>query len=186
MVIHLTLSTQWNRAHLSATSRRRTRCQHWQGQKPLSADRWLATSCVRTWHTSSTPHSCHVTVPSKVSIVLICKPTLWHHITSQQFCITTIHYCVTVVTYAVPNVLPIPCHVTKCVLCYCRLGNNTGQYVGCFKDDIRARIFPGTATNLQKSNTPKKCVNLCLQTGQSLYTLCLLTCQCLYTLCVLT
>ncbi|XP_058831412.1 xylosyltransferase oxt [Topomyia yanbarensis] len=45
-----------------------------------------------------------------------------------------------------------------------------GQYVpnralGCFQDEKNFRILPGYYTNFKTSNSPKRCIQLCLQSG---------------------
>ena len=48
----------------------------------------------------------------------------------------------------------------------CPSGNYiANRSLGCFKDDKRHRLLPGFYTNFKETNSPKKCIQMCLQSG---------------------
>ena len=42
----------------------------------------------------------------------------------------------------------------------------TGQYIGCYKDNVFSRAFTGGKTNFRGSNSVEKCVNYCGEKGR--------------------
>jgi len=52
---------------------------------------------------------------------------------------------------------------------YCPLAmNGSKQYLGCFQDERKSRIFSGFVTETSETNSPSACVNYCLRIGFSL------------------
>lgn len=52
---------------------------------------------------------------------------------------------------------------------YCQsTANNSNQYLGCFQDDMKSRIFSGFVTEMSEKNSPSACINYCLRIGFSL------------------
>lgn len=48
----------------------------------------------------------------------------------------------------------------------CPSGNYiANRSLGCYKDDKKHRLLPGFYTNFKESNSPKKCIQMCLQSG---------------------
>lgn len=48
----------------------------------------------------------------------------------------------------------------------CPSGNYiANRSLGCFKDDKKHRLLPGFYSNFKETNSPKKCIQLCLQSG---------------------
>lgn len=48
----------------------------------------------------------------------------------------------------------------------CPSGNYiTSRSLGCFQDDRKHRLLPSSYTNFKETNSPKKCIQLCLQSG---------------------
>lgn len=48
----------------------------------------------------------------------------------------------------------------------CPSGNYiANRALGCFKDDRKNRVLPGMFTNFKETNSPKKCIQMCLQSG---------------------
>jgi protein xylosyltransferase len=48
----------------------------------------------------------------------------------------------------------------------CPSGNYiANRLLGCFKDDKKHRILPSFYTNFKETNSPKKCIQMCLQSG---------------------
>lgn len=43
--------------------------------------------------------------------------------------------------------------------------NSSKQYLGCFQDDRKSRIFDGFVTELSESNAPTACITYCLRIG---------------------
>lgn len=46
----------------------------------------------------------------------------------------------------------------------------SGNYIanrslGCYKDDKKHRLLPSFYTNFKETNSPKKCIQVCLQSG---------------------
>jgi len=58
-----------------------------------------------------------------------------------------------------PQQLPRYCQSTT---------NNSNQYLGCFQDDMKSRIFSGFVTEMIERNSPSTCINYCLHIGFSL------------------
>jgi protein xylosyltransferase len=49
---------------------------------------------------------------------------------------------------------------------YCPSKNYiSSRSLGCFKDEKKFRILSGYYTNFKESNSPKKCIQMCLQSG---------------------
>lgn len=49
---------------------------------------------------------------------------------------------------------------------YCPNDNyQPNRFLGCFKDEKNYRILSGYYTNFKTSNSPKKCIQMCLQSG---------------------
>lgn len=44
-------------------------------------------------------------------------------------------------------------------------GVTKGKSLGCFQDDKSMRLLSGYYTNLEQTNSPQNCINLCLQSG---------------------
>jgi len=52
---------------------------------------------------------------------------------------------------------------------YCKSSvNSSNQYMGCFQDDMKSRIFSGFVTEMSDRNSPSACINYCLRIGFSL------------------
>lgn len=48
----------------------------------------------------------------------------------------------------------------------CPSGNYiANRSLGCFKDDKKHRLLPGFYSNFKETNSPKKCIQMCLQSG---------------------
>lgn len=48
----------------------------------------------------------------------------------------------------------------------CPNGNYiANRSLGCYKDEKKSRLLPGYYTNFKESNSPKKCIKMCLQSG---------------------
>lgn len=48
----------------------------------------------------------------------------------------------------------------------CPNGNYiANRALGCFKDERKHRVLPGSFTNFKDTNSPKKCIQVCLQSG---------------------
>lgn len=49
----------------------------------------------------------------------------------------------------------------------CPSGSNyiANRSLGCFKDDKKHRLLPGFYSNFKETNSPKKCIQMCLQSG---------------------
>lgn len=48
----------------------------------------------------------------------------------------------------------------------CPSGNYiANRLLGCFKDDKKHRLLPSFYTNFKETNSPKKCIQMCLQSG---------------------
>lgn len=48
----------------------------------------------------------------------------------------------------------------------CPSGNYiANRSLGCYKDDKRQRLLPSFYTNFKETNSPKKCIQMCLQSG---------------------
>jgi len=49
---------------------------------------------------------------------------------------------------------------------YCQsAGNSSKQYLGCFQDNMKSRIFNGFVTEMSETNSPLACINYCLRIG---------------------
>ncbi|XP_018787880.1 PREDICTED: xylosyltransferase oxt [Bactrocera latifrons] len=49
---------------------------------------------------------------------------------------------------------------------YCPAGNHTANYLlGCYQDEKEYRLLSGYFTNFKTTNSPQKCIRLCLQSG---------------------
>jgi len=46
--------------------------------------------------------------------------------------------------------------------------NSSNQYLGCFQDNMKSRIFNGFVTEMIETNAPSTCINYCLRIGFSL------------------
>ena len=44
--------------------------------------------------------------------------------------------------------------------------NHKGQYLGCFKDSFAKRDVGNWVTTLRESNSPEKCVEICINGGK--------------------
>ena len=44
--------------------------------------------------------------------------------------------------------------------------NDKGQYLGCFKDSFVKRDVGNWVTTLKESNSPEKCVEICINGGE--------------------
>jgi len=52
---------------------------------------------------------------------------------------------------------------------YCpSTANSSKQYLGCFQDDMKSRIFNGFVTEMSEINAPSVCINYCLRIGFNL------------------
>jgi protein xylosyltransferase len=48
---------------------------------------------------------------------------------------------------------------------YCTSGFTAGKSLGCYQDEKTFRLLSGYYANLKTTNSPKHCINMCLQSG---------------------
>jgi protein xylosyltransferase len=70
------------------------------------------------------------------------------------------------------HIIDVACQIKSNTFYPSHLPNTcpSGNYIanrslGCYKDDKKHRLLPGFYTNFKETNSPKKCIQMCLQSG---------------------